>query len=775
MALDYDSGMAELPEIDVSIMPGEVDLDEGGVFVDTDNEIDPQQDPEFDDDLTDNLSESERQTLGSTLREYCEIDLQSREQWEQRLVDGLEIVGLKDVPDDRTAFLGAASVTHPGIAEAIVQFQARAMEELLPPTGPVKVGTIGDVSKAEDDPQIQRAERVEDYMNYQLTDEDDEYYADTDAMLFYLPYAGSAFKKVAIDPLTGRTRSRYVTADDFIVPYFAKSLTTSPRYSHRYTMPLNSFKRAVDNGWFTDYDFSANNVTQISAERNRLADASDDKDENYHPDDTVLTLVETHIDWNFEWDKEGGGKRKFKKPYVITWEWETGVVVGVRRLWAEDDDKCRKQVWFVHYKYLPGFGFYGLGLLHLIGGLGKAASGALRAVLDGSTTASLQGGFKTKDARTAGDVVFSPGTWIDVDQTAEDLAKSFYTPPFKPPDPSLFQTLELLVEGMQRFASTTEAMVGDANNTGPVGTTVALIEQGSKVFSGIHKRMHKAARMEFRLIAYCNWRYMHEDEYPYNVAGAPKSIFRDDFAPDIAIEPVSDPNIFSNVQRIALAQAVLQMIDSHQSDFTPAARKKALKGMLHAMRVPEADAYLPDDDDVHLDPVSENEMMSIQGMAKAYPEQDHQAHMAVHSAYMQEIIATGDQDTIGKLVPILKSHITAHFAMMYRQRVDQQMESQVGVGLPAFDPNNPDRSPQLSMEVENRVARAVAATLAPPPPAQQQPGDPDEARKNAAFQADQQRKQAGFQADQQRKSIAQKLDLQRRGVIPDQGAFSQAA
>jgi hypothetical protein len=773
------STVEEMPDDDSQLLSNEgfsMFRDEGGVEVqleDGEQPIDEQEDdPQFDEDLTYNLSDSEREGLGSFMRELVEIDLQSREQWEQRLIDGLEIVGLKDVPEDRTAFMGAAQVTHPAVAEAIVQFQARAMEELLPPAGPVKVGVLGSNATDEDD---KRASRVEDYMNYQLTDEDDEYYSDTDSMLFYLPYAGSAFKKVAIDPIIGRTRSRYITADDFIVPYFAKSLTTAPRYTHRYTMPLNAFKRAVDNGWFTDYEFQHTNVTQMSGDRRQLQDTSDYRQESYHPDDTVLTLCETHIEMNFEWETIGTD-RKFKKPYVITWEWETGVVVGIRRLWAEDDEKCRKQVWFIHYKYLPGFGFYGLGLLHMIGGLGKAASGALRAVLDGSTTASLQGGFKSKDAKIAGDMVFSPGTWIDVDMTAEEMQKSFYTPPFKEPSEALFKTLDLLINGIQRFASTTEAMVGEASNTGPVGTTVALIEQGSKIFSGIHKRMHKAARTEFKLIAYCNWRYMHEEEYPYGVGKAQRSVFRADFAPDIDINPVSDPNIYSSVQRIALAQAVMQAVKDNPSDFQPAARRKALLNMFKAMKVPQAEEYLPDTMDQHLDPVSENEMMSITGLAKAFPEQDHQAHMAVHSAYMQEIIATGDQETIQKIVPILKAHITAHFALMYRQRVEQELMAKGGMPLPAFDPNKPEEAEQLSMEIENMVARAVAASISPP--AQPQPQqDPKEAQKQAAFQAEQQRKQIAFQADQQRKSQAQKLMLQRKGLIPSEpkGAFSQAA
>jgi hypothetical protein len=310
-------------------------------------------------------------------------------------------------------------------------------------------------------------------------------------------------------------------------------------------------------------------------------------------------------------------------------------------------------------------------------------------------------------------------------------------------------------------------MVGDASNTGPVGTTVALIEQGSKIFSGIHKRMHQAARAEFKLIQYCNWRYMHEDHYPYAVSGEKKEVFRQDFAPDVDVQPVSDPNIFSSVQRIAMAQAVMQLVQQFPQDFPKKSRRKAIQAMLKALKVPEAKEYMPDSsDEIHMDPVSENEAISLGSAVSAYPEQDHQAHMAIHGAYVQEIIATNDQDTISKLVPPLKAHITAHFAMAYRLSIEQQLQQGAGVPLPDFDPNNIEETPQLPMEIENAVARAVAATLAPPPQPQPQ-GDPEEQRKQQAFESDQKRKDTGFQLEQKRKSMAQQLDLQRKGIIPD--------
>lgn len=772
--LGYDSDMQEIPDADDDDSVGvtqdgsTVTRDEGGITITLPGASvkDPQQgEDEFDDNLANRLDDNDRIGIGSKLKELVEIDLESRAQWEQRLLTGMEIIGLVDIPEDRAAFVGAAQVTHPGISEAIVQFEARAMEEILPPTGPVKCGTIGDA----DDDDIQRAQRVEDYMNYQLTDEDDEYYSDTESMLWYIPYAGSGFKKVGIDPVIGRTRSRFVTAEDFIVPYFAKSLQTSPRYTHRYTMPLNIFKRAVEKGNFTDHEFAYSNYSTQQIGSGQLADASDDRSESYHPDDTVLTLCETHIDWEFDWEKEGG-KKGFKKPYAITWEWETGAVVSIRRIWAEDDPDCKKQVWFIHYRYLPGFGFYGLGLLHLIGGLGKAASGALRMVLDGSMTASLQGGFKSKDAKIAGDMVLSPGTWIDTDMSAEEMAKAFYTPPFKEPSEALFKTFDIIVNGIQRFASTTENMVGEASNTGPVGTTVALIEQGSKIFSGIHKRLYYAARREFKMIAYCNWRYMEQDEYPYKVAGANKNVFRADFAPDIDVLPVSDPNIFSSVQRIAMAQAVLQMVKDMPGVFSKVQQLRAVRNMMKAMKVPDYEDYVPDEDLPRLDPVSENETVMMGGGINAFPEQDHQAHMQIHGNFMQQVIATGDQDTINKAVPVLKAHMAAHFAMQYRQQIEAQLMQHGGVPLPPFDPNDATKNKPLPIDVENMVARAVSAQLMaqqPPPGAQPPPPDPDEQRKQQAFQADQKRKDGAAAAAEARKDKEHRLKMIREGLIPD--------
>jgi hypothetical protein len=791
----YDSSVEEMPaeeqpEGDVKFADDgtKVTFSEGGVIVDLDPqdaqaEVEGKGDEEFDDNLADKMPDAVRDTLGKTLREYVEVDLESRQTWETRMLDGLQIIGLEDIPEDAVAFEGAARVTHPGISEAMVQFNARAMEELMPPEGPVKCGVLGESSQEMED----RAERVEDYMNYQLTDEDDEYYTETDDMLFALPYAGSTFKKVAIDPVLGRTRSRFVSANDFIVPYTAKSLKTAPRYTHRYSMPINTYRRAVAAGYFIDVEFPLGQPQSIGDNPGqRLADKSDDRTESTHSDDQTLQFYEMHLEWEFDWetygptagpDKYGNEqkqKKKFKLPYAVTFEWDTGKVVRIARLWAEDDPTCQKEVWFVHYKFLPGFGFYGLGYLHLIGSLGRAASGALRLLLDGSSTASLQGGFKSKEARMAGQITFTPAEWKDVDMTAEELAKSFYTPPFKEPSPALFKTLEILISGMQRFTSTTEAMVGEASNTGPVGTTVALIEQGSKVFSGIHKRIHAAARREFKLIAYSNFRFMEHEQYPFEVKGQDRQVFREDFSPQIDIAPVSDPNIFSSVQRIALAQAVKQMVDGDQKGaFSPADVKRANQGMLRALRVPDWDQYMKGGDAMRLDPVSENEAILHGIPVKVCREQDDAAHMQLHQQFQQQLLGM-DPMIQQQSMPALMAHMAAHYGQAYRKRIDLELQQKTGIPLPPYDPNKPEDNEELPPDVENQIAQAVAKFVAPPPAPQPPPGqDP-----NAEAQAEAQRKDmlAGREADRQdmlaqrkaqRDDAEKAADLKRKGMISD--------
>jgi hypothetical protein len=728
----------------------------------------------FDENLATKLSLGERQSLAQDLIDKVDIDEASRSDWVECMKNGLEVIGVKDSSGD-TVFDGASRVNHPMILEAMVQFQSRAIEEMFPPGGPVKTMVMGH----ETDDAREQSERVEQFMNYQMTELDERHFWDTDAMLMYLPYAGSAFKKVTYSQLDRFTTSRFVKAHNLIVPYDATSLEDAPRFTHKYELTRHDYETLVEEEYLLELSQMPSNSAEVGAGREfedeadmRTASRDDD-------DDTPLDVLEVYAYHRFSWDSED----KPAKPYIITVERNTGEVLAVRRNWETDDDLYRKIINFVHYKYLPGLGFYGFGLIHLIGSLGRAASGALRLLLDGATTASLQGGFKSKDLKSvSGEVKFTPGVWKDVDATAEEMAKGFFSPPFKDPSPALFNTLQILLDTSQRFMSTTEAMTGGQSNTGPVGTTLAIIEQGSKIFSAIHKRMHVAARREFKLIARFNYLYM-PDDYPYKLAGEERHVLREDFDDRIDVIPVSDPNIFSNTQRIAIAQAVLELIQTNPAMYGEAAMRKAHLSMLQALRVPEPEAYLPERSERRLDPVTENQLL-LTGRhgVQAFPEQDHEAHIAVHQMFAQEIAAMGDEQMMQALMGPLQAHLAEHMAHAYRLRIEMQM----GIPLPTVDWQNPHNVEDMNPELDAMVARAVAQNIQPPapPPGEEGPSEEEAAAAEARIKLDQaafeeQRKDLSTQAEQRRKDEAAKAELRRRalkdGLLPSEVRAAERA
>ena len=662
----------------------------------------------WNDNLAEELSPQERITIADELIEYYEIDEQVREEHFDRLTDGLRLMGLTDEPASDVPFKGAATVQHPLIAEATTQFQARAIEEFFPPAGPVKPYIMGEAT----DEKVDQGERLADYMNYQLTEADEEYYWSTDQMLFYLPLSGSAFKKVYIDPITGMTTSRFVTAEDFVVPYHARTLATAPRYCHKYEMPENDVFRAQEAGSFIE-DARLLATPQILVDKNTsfsrydLEDVADDRSPQQHYDDTIYTILEYHIDYRMPWDED----QDISPPYIVTVEAESREVLAVRRNWVHDDELMKKRIWFTHYKYLPGLGFYGFGLLHIIGSLANAVSGGIRALLDSASVANLQGGFKSKEAKIAGEIRFTPGEWIDVDMAAEELEKAFFNLPVKEPSTALANLVQTLVDEGRRFATTTENMVGDASNTGPVGTTLALIEQGSKVFSGIHKRMHIAARQEFKMMASLNYEFMEVEEYPYEVQGEERTILKSDFDGRVDIIPVSDPNIWSTTQRIAQNQAILELITTDPELYPKAQRKIAHRRMLESLRVPDVDQILPEDPDAPVDPVSENMGFMVGSAATVYPLQDHQAHIQVHMNFAQQQAAE-NPDLVANLEPVIQAHVMEHKAYIYRAEV----EAQLGTQLPYINLDDPSDNEDLPPELEKLISQAVAKRLQPPPP-----------------------------------------------------------
>ncbi len=762
---------------------------------------------EQDENLAKYLDANARRAIGQKLKDYVEVDERSRVDHLRRLSKGLEIIGLKDIPETEAVFDGASMVNHPALAEAMVQFQSRAINEIFPPTGPVKV----QVEEGAGDDEEKRADRIESYMNRQLTRDDKEYFWGVDKMLFYLPFAGSAFKKCYYDMQKRMPVGRFINVNDFIVPYDAEGLPGASRYTHRYYMTANDLKRAIAddefikpvNMWKQPY------VANVGSENPReLSDLADKRTAVRHDDDNVYELCEMHIDFNFlkeshpiasddvivPWlkvdsgfvDEVGIENNKFAYPYIITFDRESCEILSIKRNWKKNDPQRRKRIWFVHYKYLPGFGFYGFGILHLIGSLGAAASGALRILLDGSLSSSVSGGFRTKEARMAGEVRFKPGEWVDVDLAAEELAKGFYSPPFKEPTPALFQTLELLIKGIERFSSTTEAMVGDSPNTGPVGTTLAIIEQGSKVFSAIHKRLHVSCKDEFEILYTLNAEYMGDAPYPMDTEkfqdeSGQQLLIGSDFnsSGKHEVRPVSDPNIWSHTMRIAMAQGMLSLIASDPSLYSEKAKRRAHRAMIKALRFNDVDDYMSESADVPMDPVSENQAIIANTPVRAYQDQNHQAHIAIHKQFMQSAMAALDPALQQNFQMVMAAHIAEHIGMQYRTEIEQQL----GIPLPPFDPKDPEKN-KLPTDVQALIAGAVAAKINPAqpgqPPGGQPPPNPEQIKaqaKAAEDAATTQRKNVAAAADEHRKDVQahakeKRLDAELRARLMREGLIS---
>lgn len=709
----------------------------------------------FNANLAEALGDKDLEDIGADIVERVEADKDSRKKWYDTITQGMKALGVYSA--DNTAESGIMRVTHPLLVEAATQFQARAMAELLPPGGPVKTMVVGEKS----DEVLAQADRVEAYMNYQITIEDRGYYEERDQMLYLLPFTGSEFDKQYTDPVTRKNVSRWVRSDNFVVPYDTKSLETASRYTHVIEMTHNEYRRAVAAGFYTDELMDEDGCgTTYDEDGSPLTEVLMDLDGQEKPaarmeGDKTHILYECHIDY----DLPGFGE-DIALPYIITVDSDTEKVVGIRRNWRESDEAKQKRVWFTHKKFLPGFGFYGFGLLHVIGNLGEAATEILRILLDSGAFATLQGGFKSKDARLPGDVCLEPGVWQDCEMTAEELARSFYTPPFKEPSQVLNALLGTLTELGQRFAATTETMVGDAATTGPVGTMVAQIEQGSKVFSGIHKRLHYAFGTEFMHLAELNGETLPE-MYPYVPGDGQQHVLRQDFDGRVDVVPVSDPNIFSSAQRIAMAQAALQLSQS-MPDISD--RREAAVGLLKAMRFPSPEKLFPKLAEAQrLDPVSEASALMLGRPIRPFLEQNHAAHIQVHMAQMQGMPQERQ--------PAMNAHIMAHMAMAgYMQSA--QMLAQQGVQLP---PMNWDAKPseligqELPPEVEAQVSMMAAQAMqqfmqaqqqAQPNP--QQAAQQQEEMKQAAFAAEEARKQAAFEAEQRRQDMAVQIDSQRK-------------
>lgn len=736
--------------------------------------------------LAEHIDQTELSRIGMEICEGVDADIKSRDQWNERLAKGLQVLGISIPSDAEMGVLKVAkAIHHPLLAEALVQFQARAYAELFPPGGPAKCAALGKRTRAIAD----QAQRVEDFLNYQLTLQDRPYYEESDQLLFMLGLEGSQFRKVYQDPLLKRNVCRWVRAEHFVVPYSATSLETATRYTHILKETKNDVLKRMKAQYYRAETLEP--PTDAGADRTTLTVAKDEaegKEPEIRDEDAEYTTYECHIDLDIkgfedvteEVDQLGAPKPSgIALPYVVLVDKETQKVRAVFRNWKESDPEKTKRVWFAHYKYLPGTGFYGFGLLHTIGGLSNAATALLRLIVASAGFAGMQGGAKTKSGRgLPSNFTLEFGEYKEVDLTAEELAKAFWTPAFKEPGESLFKVLGLIQELAQRFASTTEAMVGDAKNTGPVGTTLALIEQGSKVATGIHKRCHIALGYELRLLADLDGEYTPAEGYPYDVVGDSRQVLREDFSDKVDVSPVSDPNIFSSTQRIAMAQAELQLADSAPDLYN---RREAHLRMLRALRVEDPETLLPDREKLkRCDPVTENALAMTGHPIKVFQDQEHDAHNAVHLGDLKIMLAQGSPSA-ATFQQVILPHIAEHEAMALRVKMMQAM----GMNLPPLDlygeaGEEGDEVPELPARVENQIAvraaqvmQGLLAQLQQAQAAAQGDGqaggaaaDGAQERQQAeqAHQQEQGQADAATGADIKRKDAAAAADLRRKDI-----------
>jgi len=683
--------------------------------------------------LAEELDEREVAKIGKDLVRAYEDDKSSRKNWEDQYSKGLRMLGIV-VEDRQDPFPGASGVHHPLLAEAATQFQARAIAEMFPAGGPVKTQIIGKTT----DKKLEQAQRVQDFMNFQVTQEIPDYFNELDQMLFYLSLAGSAFKKIYFDNTLDRICSKFVPAEDFVISMENTDLETADRYTQIMKLTRTEIRKHQISGYYKDVPLSKAE-SNAGANSGDLVEQTLQRLEGMTPSmaDKIHTLLEVHANLDVGEDRDG-----LALPYIVTIDYESQRVLSIRRNWKEEDSLRRKRTYFIHYKYLPGLGFYGFGLIQMIGGLQHASTGALRALLDSAAFANLNGGFRAKGARIeGGDITVSPGEWVEVEAYGDDLRKSFIPLPFKEPSPTLLQLLGVLTESGRRFASIADAMIGDSAGSGPVGTTIALIEQGSKVFSAIHKRIHQAQGREFKLIYELNGEYL-DDEYSFEVIGENKKIRRKDFSSSISVVPVSDPNIFSQAQRIALAQTGLQLA-RETPDVVDV--KEATRRFLQALSIPDyMDLIIEDEDTPRRDPVSENMAILNTMPIQVFEDQDHQAHMQVHSQFMNDPRFGGNPEAKERLYPAMLAHMGQHMAYLYQQ----QMQASVPEGNPVSSGDfnrelDNEPSKEISIEEENRIAvnaaqaaQQLAGSMPPSPEEQKQQMEDKEKQANIQLKAE---------------------------------------
>ena len=644
-------------------------------------------------------------SLGSDLNQkYTDYSV-SRKDWEKTYTQGLDLLGFKY--DQRTEpFQGASGATHPVLAEAVTQFQALAYKELLPADGPVRSQILG----LQTPDKVQQADRVKDFMNYQIMDQMKEYEPEFDSMLFHLPLAGSTFKKVYFDEVEGRAVSKFVPADDLVVPYTATSLDDAEAIIHKVKISENELRKQQVAGFYKDIDLAAPQDKESEVDRKERELEGVSKSKN----DDLYTLLECHVNLDLEGfedeDPQTGEPSGIKVPYIVTLEEGSREILSIKRNYEIGDTKKNKIQYFVHFKFLPGLGFYGFGLIHMIGGLSRTATAALRQLLDAGTLSNLPAGFKMRGIRIRDDAQsIQPGEFRDVDAPGGNLKDSFMMLPFKEPSQTLLQLMGVVVNAGQRFASIADLQVGDGNQQAAVGTTVALLERGSRTMSAIHKRIYSALKNEFRLMARVFKLYLPQ-EYPYDVVGGQKMIKQSDFDDRVDILPVADPNIFSQTQRISLAQTELQLATSNPQMHN---MYQAYRNMYEALGVKNIDSILirpaqPTPKDPALEHID-----ALGGKPfQAFPGQDHRAHITAHLNFMATNIARNNPMVMASL----EKNIFEHISLMSQEQIelefrDELVQLQQMQQMAQQNPQIGQQAMMMQQKIEARKAQLIAEMM----------------------------------------------------------------
>ena len=688
MAVEKQEPQTEdiLEETEVETLPSdEVDVAVEGEEI-------PEERPE--DDFNANLAESmDERTLKDMAMELIQEykkDKTSRKEWEDAYIKGLDLLGTK-YQEVTKPFKGASGVTHPLLAESVTQFQAQAYKELVPSDGPVRTQVVGLVTPATE----QQADRVKDYMNYLLMEEMEDYTTDMDQMLFYLPLSGSTFKKIYYDAMFGRPVSKFIPAEDLVVPYYASDLKDCERITHVIKMTQNDVTKKMAAGFYRDIELIESNTEpdDVQKKLNQLEGIKRTGDDYLH------TILEMHVDLNLDDYEDFDDKaKKIKIPYIVTIDEGSGEILSIYRNYKPGDLNYSRIEYFVHYKFLPGLGFYGFGLTHMIGGLSQAATQSLRQLIDAGTLKNLPAGFKSRGIRVRDDdQPIQPGEFRDVDAPGGNIRDQFFNLPFTEPSVTLYNLLGFVVQAGQKFAAITDSNVGNDLQNRAVGTTVALMERGSRVMSGVHKRCYYAMRLEFKILA----RICGESlppEYPYDVYGGPREIKSADFDNRVDILPVADPNIMSMAQRVMLAQNQLQIAQSNPQMHN---LHEAYRRVYEALGTKQIEAILkpPPKQPEPLDPAKENARALQMKLLTAFEFQDHDAHLAAHMAFMQSRMVQINP----QVYALLQSHISDHISFKAKAEVQQMiMQNPEMAQMAQVDPQ------QFEIMFEAEVAKAAA-------------------------------------------------------------------